>query len=121
MKLIPRRLLGAAAAVATGATALLGTGAGTAEAVGRVHCDRIEQAMWSEGPSRNVTGHGCSLPDEKRRWYRIETDTLVRTDYKTDYLNGGINGTRTLHDRTFSCMGYTTDKDTVYWFGCPPA
>ncbi|GGJ44433.1 hypothetical protein [Streptomyces brasiliensis] len=115
-----KRLLGATAAVATGATTLLGTGVGTAGAADSAHCGRAEQAMWTEGPSRNVTAHHCSLPDDKRRWYTVEIDTLVQTHYKTEYLNGGINRTETLHNETIRCMGYTSGNGTVNWFGCPP-
>lgn len=120
MNLTLRRLLGATAAVATGATTLLGAGAGTAGAADTAHCDRAEQAMWSDGPSRNVTGRGCTLPDTKRRWYTIEIDTLVQTHYKTDYLNGQVDRTETLHDETIRCLGYTSENGTVNWFGCPP-
>ncbi|MFJ9821340.1 hypothetical protein ACIRU3_40010 [Streptomyces sp. NPDC101151] len=117
-----KRLLGATTAVAAGATALLGTGAGTADArTARAHCDRAERPIWSEGLSRNVTGHGCSLPDNKRRWYTIEIDTLVQPHYKTDNLNGGVDRTETLHDKTIRCLGYTSDNGTVNWFGCPPS
>ncbi|BCM69210.1 putative secreted protein [Streptomyces sp. EAS-AB2608] len=124
MKLTQKRLLGAAVAVATGATALLGTGIGTADAAGRAHrayCDHAERAIWTGGdPSRNMTAHGCSLPDEKRRWYTVEIDTLVEPHYKTDYLDGGVGRTETLHDRTVRCLGYTSDDDAVHWFGCLP-
>ena len=123
MNLTLKRLLGAAAAVATGATALLGTGVGTAAADGghRAYCDRAERPIWTgEDPSRNVTGHGCSLPDDGRRWYTVEIDTLVQPHYKTEYLDGGVDRTETLHDRTIRCLGYTSSDDTVYWFGCVP-
>jgi hypothetical protein len=120
MNLTLKRLLGVTAAVATGAAALLGTGVGTADAAGRVHCDRAEQDMWSSGPSRNLTGHRCSIPGNKHRWYTIEIDTLVRTHYKRDTLDGGIDGTKTLHNRTIRCMGYISSKGAVNWFGCPP-
>ncbi|MFF4751674.1 hypothetical protein ACWD5R_04445 [Streptomyces sp. NPDC002514] len=122
MNLTLKRLLGAAAAVATGATALLGTGVGTADAAGRVrvHCDRAERPLWSEGPSRNLTAHGCDLPKDKRRWYVVEIDNLAQPDYKSDYLDGGVSRTETLRKKTLSCMGYTSEKGTVNWFGCPP-
>ncbi|MER5917300.1 hypothetical protein ABT124_44980 [Streptomyces sp. NPDC001982] len=107
--------------MATGATALLGTGVGTAGAADSAHCDRAEQAIWSDGPSRNVTSHRCSIPNTKRRWYTVEIDTLVQTHYKTEYLNGGVDRTETLHDRTIRCLGYTSENGTVNWFGCPPA
>ncbi|MFF2124504.1 hypothetical protein ACFVW1_03720 [Streptomyces olivochromogenes] len=122
MNLTLKRLLGVTAAVVTGATALLGTGVGTAGASGRAHCDRAEQDMWSSGgPSRNLTGHHCSIPNNKRRWFTIEIDTLVRTHYKGDTLDGGVARTETLHNKTISCMGYTSDDGKVNWFGCPPA
>jgi hypothetical protein len=122
MNLTLKRLLGVTAAVVTGASALLGTGAGTADASGRAHCDRAEQDMWSSGgPSRNLTGHHCSVPNNKRRWYTIEIDTLVRTYYKRDTLDGGVDRTETLHHRTISCMGYTSGDGKLNWFGCPPA
>ncbi|MEU6578440.1 hypothetical protein [Streptomyces sp. NPDC046805] len=161
MNLTPKRLLGATAAVVTGATALLGTGVGTAGSAGaadtavradraaradgavrvavsaasvnkggstqrahRAHCDRVERPIWSgDGsgdPSRNMTGHGCSLPDSKRPWYKVEIDTLVEPHHKTNYLNGEVDRTETLHDRTITCMGYTSDNGTVNWFGCIP-
>ncbi|MFF9587252.1 hypothetical protein [Streptomyces achromogenes] len=115
-----KRLLGVGAAVATGATALLGTGAGTAEAAGRAHCDRAERPIWSEGPSRNVTARHCDVPDQDHRWYTVEFDTLVQPHQKDDYVDGGVERTATLHDRSIRCLGYTTDKDTVNWFGCMP-
>ncbi|MFF9765295.1 hypothetical protein ACF1GT_01500 [Streptomyces sp. NPDC014636] len=115
-----KRLLGATAAAATGATALLGTGVGTAGAAERAHCDRAERPIWSEGPSRNVTGHHCSLPSSDHRWHIVEIDTLVQPHHKTDYLDGEVDRTKTLHDRTIRCLGYTTSKDTVNWFGCVP-
>ncbi|MEU2059525.1 hypothetical protein [Streptomyces sp. NPDC013455] len=114
------RLLAAAAAVATGATALLGAGAGTAAASPRAHCDRAERPIWSEGPSRNVTARGCDIPDREHRWYVIDVDTLVQPRHETDYLDEGVTETRTLHDRTLRCLGYTTDDRTVNWFGCVP-
>ncbi|MET9381078.1 hypothetical protein ABZY09_08280 [Streptomyces sp. NPDC002928] len=120
MNLTLRRLLGVTAAVATGATALLGTGAGTADAAGRAHCDRAERAIWIGDPSRNMTAHRCSLPDSKRRWYTVEIDTLVESHYKTEYLNGRVDRTETLHNRTIRCLGYTSEKGTVNWFGCVP-
>ncbi|MGV9995063.1 hypothetical protein [Streptomyces sp. NPDC003374] len=116
-----KRLLGVTATVGVAATALLGTGAGTADAASRAHCDRAERAMWSSGPSRNVTARRCSMPDRKRRWYTVEIDTLVRIYYKTDNLNGGVDRTRTLHDRTIRCLGYTSGNGTVNWFGCVPS
>ncbi|MGW3207420.1 hypothetical protein [Streptomyces sp. NPDC001135] len=120
MNLTPKRLLGTAAAVATGATALLGVGAGTANATGRAHCDRAERAIWIDDPSRNMTGHHCSLPDDKSRWYTVEIDTLVEPHYTSDYLNGSVDRTETLHDRTIRCLGYTSENGTVNWFGCVP-
>ncbi|MFF7974002.1 hypothetical protein [Streptomyces sp. NPDC007905] len=120
MHLTLKRLLGATAAVATGATALLGTGAGPAGAADRVHCDRAERPIWSEGPSRNMTGHRCSLPTDEHRWYTVEIDTLVQPHHKTDYLNGEVDRTETLHHRTVRCLGYTSENGTVNWFGCPP-
>ncbi|ANP56098.1 hypothetical protein J2Z21_003986 [Streptomyces griseochromogenes] len=121
MNLTLGRLLGATAAVAMGATALLGTGAGTADARGeRAHCDRAEQPIWIDDPSRNVTAHGCSVPDSDHRWYIVEVDTLVQPHHKTEYLNGAVDRTKTLHNRTIRCLGYTSDKDTVNWFGCVP-
>ncbi|MGW1725010.1 hypothetical protein ACWCQK_18965 [Streptomyces sp. NPDC002306] len=115
-----KRLLGATAAVVTGATALLGTGAGTAQAAGRAHCDRVVRPVWINDPSRNMTGHSCDLPDNKRPWYIVRIDTLVQPYYKTSYLDGGISRTETLHDRTVRCMGYTSEHGTVNWFGCLP-
>ncbi|MFI2761118.1 hypothetical protein ACH5A3_19960 [Streptomyces echinatus] len=121
MNLTLKRLLGAAAAVATGATALLGTGAGTADArAERAHCDRAERPIWSEGPSRNVTGFHCDIPDQEHRWYKVDIETLVQPHQKADYVDSGVDGTRTLHDRTIRCLGYTTDKNKVNWFGCMP-
>ena len=122
-----KRLLGATAAAATSAIALLGTGAGTADAAGHsshsrhsAHCDRAERPIWSEGPSRNMTGHGCSLPDTKRRWYTVEIDTLVQPHHTSEYLNGKVDRTETLHDKTISCLGYTSGTGPVTRFGCPP-
>ncbi|MEU9988824.1 hypothetical protein AB0E10_18900 [Streptomyces sp. NPDC048045] len=118
-----RRLFGVTAAAAMGATALLGAGAGSAAADGdghHAHCDRVERPIWIDDPSRNMTGHGCSAPDNGRRWYVVDIDTLVQPRYKTEYVNGGIDRTETLHNRTVRCMGYTTDKDTLNWFGCVP-
>ncbi|MFK0019067.1 hypothetical protein [Streptomyces sp. NPDC090798] len=120
MNLTLKRPLGVAAALVMGAAALLGT-AGTADAAGRAHCDRAEQDMWSSGPSRNLTGHHCSVPNNKRRWYTIEIDTLVRTHYKRDTLDAAVDRTETLHNRTISCMGYTSGNGKLNWFGCPPA
>ncbi|MET7287012.1 hypothetical protein [Streptomyces sp. NPDC005573] len=123
MNLTLKRLLGATAAVATGTAVLLGAGVGPADAAGRssrAHCDRAERPIWRDGPSRNVTGHGCSLPDSKRRWYTVEIDTLVQPHYKTEYTNGGVDRTETLHDRTIRCLGYTSENRTVNWFGCVP-
>ncbi|WP_405881700.1 hypothetical protein OG747_25650 [Streptomyces sp. NBC_01384] len=124
MNLTLKRLLCVTAAVATGVAALLGTGAGTAGAAGaagRAHCDRAEQDMWSDGPSRNVTGRRCSIPTGKGRWYTIEIDTLVQNHYKGDTLDGRVDRTETLHSRTIRCLGYTSSNGTVNWFGCPPA
>ncbi|MET8452191.1 hypothetical protein [Streptomyces sp. NPDC005209] len=121
MNLTLKRLLGATVAVATGATVLLGTGAGTANAVSRAHCDRAERSMWNSGPGTDVIGHNCSMPDTKRRWYRIEIDTLVQTHYKNEYVDGGVARTVTVHDRSVRCLGYTSNKGTVHWFGCPPS
>ncbi|MEU1409137.1 hypothetical protein ABZ471_44040 [Streptomyces sp. NPDC005728] len=120
MNLALKRLLGATAAVATGVAALLGTSAGTAGADDSVHCERAERGIWSEGPSPDVTGHRCSMPTTKRRWYTVEVDTLVQTHYKTEYLDGGVDRTETLHNRTIRCLGYTSTNGTVHWFGCPP-
>ncbi|MFE9995569.1 hypothetical protein [Streptomyces avermitilis] len=121
MNLTLKRLLGVTAVVATGAAALLGTGAGTAGAADRAHCDRAEQDVWSGDPSRNLTGRRCSIPTHKSRWYTVEIDTLVQTRYKGDTVDGGVDRTRTLHNRTIRCLGYTSDNGTVNWFGCPPA
>lgn len=120
MNLTLRRLLGATATVAMGAATLLGTGAGTAGAADRAHCDRAERPIWIDDPSRNVTGHGCSVPDSEHRWYIVEIDTLVQPHHKTEYQNGEVDRTVTLHNRTIRCLGYTSDKDTVNWFGCVP-
>jgi hypothetical protein len=120
MKPVLKRLLGATAAVGTCATALLGTGAGTADAYGRAHCDRAEQAIWIDDPSRNLTAHGCDMPDNKRSWFRVNIDTLVLQHHKDEYEDSPVDRTKTVHDRTISCMGYTTDKGTVNLFGCPP-
>ncbi|MFD5543847.1 hypothetical protein ACFWIJ_40140 [Streptomyces sp. NPDC127079] len=116
-----KRLLGVTAAVATGMTALIGTGAVPAGArAAEAHCDRAERPVWKDqGPSRNITGHHCSLPEEKRRWYTVEIDTLVQPHYRTDYQTGAVDRTETLHDRTVRCLGYTVDHSTVNWFGCP--
>lgn len=122
MNLTLKRLLGVTAAVATGATALLGTGAGAAVAADSAYCERAEQDMWSSGgPSRNVTGYHCDIPSDKSRWYTIEVDTLVQTHYNGDTVDGGVDRTETLHNRTIRCMGYTYSDGTVNWFGCPPA
>ncbi|MER5517279.1 hypothetical protein [Streptomyces sp. NPDC002763] len=121
MNLTLKRRLGATAAAATIAAALLGTGAGTAGAADSAHCDRAEQDIWSDGLSRNVTGHRCSIPTDRNRWYTIEIDTLVRTHYKGSTPDGGVDRTETLHDRTIRCLGYTSSNGTVNWFGCPPA
>jgi hypothetical protein len=120
MNLTPRRLLGVVAAVTTGATALLGTGAGPAAASGRAYCDRAERPVWSGDPSRNITAYGCNLPDDDGRWYTVDIDTLLQPHYK-DYDNGPVAWTDTLHDETIRCMGYTTDDDRVNWFGCLPS
>ncbi|MFJ3307442.1 hypothetical protein ACIPSA_30975 [Streptomyces sp. NPDC086549] len=121
MNLTLKRLLGATAAVTTGVAALLGTGAGTAGAASRAHCDRAERDMFSYGPGTDVFGHGCSMPDNKRRWYTIEVDTLVETHYKTASFDDGVARTETLHNRTVRCLGYTSGNGTVHWFGCPPS
>jgi hypothetical protein len=121
MNITLKRLLGVTAAVATGAAALLGAGAGTAVAAGSAHCDRAEQDMWSGDPSRNVTGHRCSIPTDRSRWYTVEIDTLVQTHYNGDTADGGVDRTETLHNRTIRCLGYTSSDGTVNWFGCPPA
>ncbi|MFI1168672.1 hypothetical protein ACH4UM_35205 [Streptomyces sp. NPDC020801] len=120
MNLTLKRLLGVTAALVTGAAALLGTGAGAAGAADGAYCDRAEQDMWSDGPSRNVTGHDCSLPADEGRWYTVEIDTLVQTHYKGDTLDAGVDRTETLHGRTIRCLGYTSSHGTVNWFGCPP-
>lgn len=117
-----RRLFGVTAAVALGATALLGAGAGTAGADGAdAHCDRAERPVWGDDPSRNVTGHHCSVPDgEGRRWYTVEIDTLVQPHHRTEYLDGAVDRTETLHHRTIRCLGHTPGDGTVNWFGCVP-
>ncbi|MER6028932.1 hypothetical protein [Streptomyces sp. NPDC001851] len=120
MNLALRRLLGATAAVATGATALLGTGVGAAGAADGAHCARAERLIWIDDPSRNVTGHGCSMPEGKRRWYTVEIDTLVQPHHNSESLNEKADRTETLHDRTIRCLGYTSSNDTVNWFGCIP-
>ncbi|MFD4504394.1 hypothetical protein [Streptomyces sp. NPDC058457] len=121
MNFTPKGLLGAVATVSIGAATLLGAAAGTAGATGsRAHCDRAERPVWSGDPSRNVTAHGCTLPSRERRWYRIEVDDLVEPHHRTEYLNGPVDRTEKLHDRTIRCMGYTADGDTVNWFGCMP-
>ncbi|MGV9251726.1 hypothetical protein [Streptomyces sp. NPDC003697] len=100
---------------------------GTAEAVGTTgvaagaHCDRAERGVWgSGGPSRNLTGHRCSLPSDKRRWHTVRIDDLVLTHYRTEYADGGVDRTETLHNRVIRCLGYTLGEDSVNWFGCPP-
>lgn len=120
--LTARRLLGVAAAIAIAAPALLGAAASPAVAAAGAHCDRGDQDLWDDGPSRNVTARHCSIPSHKKRWYTVEIDTLVQTRYKGDTLDGGVERTKTLHHRTIRCLGYTTDADkgTVDWFGCPP-
>ncbi|MGQ4417292.1 hypothetical protein ACN6LA_003405 [Streptomyces sp. SAS_269] len=120
MHFTPKGLLGAIAAVSIGTATLLGAGAGTAGAAGRVHCDRAERPVWSGDPSRNLTAHGCSLPSGERRWYRVEVDDLVEAHHTTEYLNGPVDRTEKLHDRTIRCMGFTADGATVNWFGCVP-
>ncbi|GGN33448.1 hypothetical protein [Streptomyces fuscichromogenes] len=120
MNFTPKSLLGAIAAVSIGATTLLGMGAGPAAANGRVHCDRAERPVWSGDPSRNMTAHGCTLPSTERRWYRVEVENLTEPHHNTEYLNGPVDHTGKLHDRTIKCMGYTTDAHTVNWFGCVP-
>ncbi|MGW4727810.1 hypothetical protein ACWEQC_01185 [Streptomyces shenzhenensis] len=122
MNITLKRLLGATAAVTTGAAALLGAGAGTASAKGRVHCDRAQRVIWSSnGPATEVIAHGCDLPDDNHRWYTIDIDTLVHTHHEMDYQNGKVDRTKTLHDRTVRCLGHIAKKDTVLWFGCPPS
>ncbi|MEU0600763.1 hypothetical protein ABZ484_21385 [Streptomyces sp. NPDC006393] len=120
MSLTLKRLLGVTAAVTTGAAALLGAGAGTAGASGGAYCDRAEQDMWSDGPSRSLTGHHCSIPSDGHRWYTVEIGTLVQRHYKGDTLDGRIDRTETLHHTTIRCLGYTSGNGTVNWFGCPP-
>ncbi|MFI2641904.1 hypothetical protein [Streptomyces sp. NPDC018610] len=122
MNLTVKHLLGVAAAIAMGAPALLGTAASPAVAAPGAHCERAEQDMWESGPSRSVTARDCSIPSYGKRWYTVEIDTLVQTHYKGDTLDGGVDRTRTLHDQTIRCLGYTSDADkgTVDWFGCPP-
>ncbi|MFF0793855.1 hypothetical protein [Streptomyces spiralis] len=123
MSLTLKRLLGVTAAVTTGAAALLGTGAGTAGALGGfggAHCDRAEQDMWSDGPSRSLTGYRCSIPSSEHRWYTVQIDTLVQRHHKGDTLDGRIDGTETLHHTTVRCLGHTSGDGTVNWFGCPP-
>ncbi|GAA5055187.1 hypothetical protein [Streptomyces similanensis] len=117
-----KHLLGVAAAITIAAPALLGTAASPAVAAAGAHCDRAQQDMWDNGPSRNVTALRCDIPSHRNRWYTVEIDTLVQTRYKGDTLDGGVDRTRTLHDRTIRCLGYTSDphKGTVNWFGCPP-
>src|SRR5689334_7883091 len=98
MNLALKRLLGVTAAVATGATALLGTGvaaAGAAREGDGAHCARAERPIWIDEPSRNVTGHGCSMPEDKRRWYTVEIDTLVQPHHRTEYLNDRPDRTET--------------------------
>ncbi|MFJ9709249.1 hypothetical protein [Streptomyces sp. NPDC101234] len=77
--------------------------------------------MWSGDPSRNLTGHGCSIATERNRWFVIEIDTLVRKYYKGDTAGGGVTRTETLHNRTARCMGHIADDKSVNWFGCPPS
>ncbi|MFF8591851.1 hypothetical protein ACF061_10435 [Streptomyces sp. NPDC015220] len=117
-----KHLLGVTAAAAIGVPALLVTGAAPAVAAQGAHCDRAQQDMWSNGPSRNLTAHRCSVPSHKKRWYTVEIDTLVQTHYKGDTLDGGVDRTRTLRNRIVRCLGYTSDTDegTINWFGCPP-
>ncbi|MFJ3234006.1 hypothetical protein [Streptomyces sp. NPDC086787] len=119
MNLSLTRLLGAGAAVAIGATALLGTGAGTAVAGGRAHCDRGERDMWSRAGT-DVIGHSCTMPDNRRRWYTIEIDSLVQTHYRTSHLEDGVARKETVHDETVRCLGYIQRNSAVRWFGCPP-
>ncbi|MFF0965797.1 hypothetical protein ACWDQO_32075 [Streptomyces sp. NPDC003703] len=116
-----RRLIGVTAAAVTGAATLLVAGAGTAGAAERAHCDRAEQNLWSDGPSRGLTAYHCDIPSGRGRWYTVEIDTLVQTHRKGDTLDGAVDRTRTLHDRTFRCLGYTSEDGTVNWFGCPPS
>ncbi|MFF0831845.1 MULTISPECIES: hypothetical protein [unclassified Streptomyces] len=120
MRLTPKRLLGGFAAVSIGAATLLGAGAGTAGAAGGVHCDRAERPVWSGDPSRELTARGCDLPSGDGRWYRVEVDDLVEAHHTTAYLDGPVDRTERLHDRTITCMGFIADGATVYWFGCLP-
>ncbi|MFD8725813.1 hypothetical protein ACFV2H_49780 [Streptomyces sp. NPDC059629] len=105
---------------ATGAVAAAGS-AHSGKAHSGAHCDRAEQDMWSGDPSRNLTGHGCSIATERNRWFVIEIDTLVRKYYKGDTAGGGVTRTETLHNRTVRCMGHIADDKSVNWFGCPPS
>ncbi|WP_225824376.1 hypothetical protein [Streptomyces naphthomycinicus] len=116
-----KRLAGVTAAVAAGAAALIGPAAGTAGAAQGAHCDRAARDMWSEGPGTDVIAQGCSIPDDDHRWYRIRVGTLVQTYYKTEYLDGGVARTRTVHDRSVRCLGHIAEKKTVHWFGCVPS
>ncbi|MFF8729124.1 hypothetical protein ACF073_21885 [Streptomyces sp. NPDC015171] len=120
IKLISKRVFGAAAAVTMAATALVGAGAGSAGAAERAHCDSAERDMWSEAPGIDVFARGCSIPDQDHRWYRIEIDTLVQKYYKTEYVTGRADRTKTVHDRTVRCLGHLSEKNTVHWFGCVP-
>ncbi|MEV5960032.1 hypothetical protein AB0M11_40930 [Streptomyces sp. NPDC051987] len=120
MNFTPKSVLGAVVTLSIGATTLLAAGASPAAAAGRAHCDRAERPVWSGDPSRNMTAHGCSVPSGERRWYRVEVDTLVEPHHTTEYLNGPVDRTEKLHDRTIRCMGYTTDGNTLNWFGCIP-
>lgn len=120
MSLTLKRLLGVTAAVTTGAAALFGTGAGTAGAYGGAHCERAEQDIWSDGPSRNLTAHRCSIPSSGQRWYTVHIDTLVQRHYAGDTLDGRIDRSRTRHNATIRCLGHLSGNGSVNWFGCPP-
>ncbi|MEU6479190.1 hypothetical protein ABZ858_20335 [Streptomyces sp. NPDC047017] len=135
MDLTVKHLFRVAAAIAIAAPALLGTAASpAAAAVERAHCDRAQQDMWDDGPSRTITAHRCGIPSHGRRWYTVEIDTLVQTHHKGDSLDGPADRTKTLHRMTIRCLGHTSDEDAdadtgahtgadadaVIWFGCPP-
>ncbi|WP_369225105.1 hypothetical protein AB5J52_30170 [Streptomyces sp. R39] len=120
MNFTPKGVLGAVAAVSIGATTLLGAGTGTAVAAGRAHCDRAERPVFSGDPSRNMTAHGCSVPSGGRYWYHVEIDDLIQPLHRTEYLNGPVERTEKLHNRTIRCMGYIAHGDTLNWFGCIP-
>ncbi|MFE5403507.1 hypothetical protein ACFQ9Z_19625 [Streptomyces sp. NPDC056580] len=120
MRFTLKGLLGGVAAVSIGTATLLGAGAGTAGAAGGVHCDRAERPVWSGDPSRNLTARGCDLPSGEGRWYRVEVDELREAHHTTAYLDGPVDRTEKLHDRTIRCMGFIADGATVHWFGCVP-